>query len=79
MCYVMRTLRNAGVESYSTFFLLLSFFSVFCVVVSINIYLNNCYLIKCNKQQEKYRVSNIPDSVLLQYHYSAVVARVRFV
>ena len=25
---------------------------------SINIYLNNCYLIKCNKKQEKYLVSS---------------------
>ena len=28
------------------------------LLFSINIYLNNCYLIKCNKQQEKYRVSS---------------------
>ena len=27
------------------------------LLFSINIYLNYCYLIKCNKQQEKYRVS----------------------
>ena len=34
------------------------FFSPFFVFLfSINIYLNNCYFIKCNKQQEKYRVS----------------------
>ena len=39
----------------SSYFL---FFSRFLVLLfSINIYLNNCYLIKCNKQQEKYRVS----------------------
>ena len=40
------------------FFSFFSFFPVFCVLLfSINIYLNNCYLMKCNKQQEKYRVS----------------------
>ena len=48
------------------FFYLLSFFfsvfGLFCllncfVVFSINIYLNYCYLIKCNKQKEKYCVS----------------------
>ena len=27
------------------------------LLFSIHIYLNNCYLIKCNKQQEEYRVS----------------------
>ena len=48
---------------YLIFFsFLLSFFSLFFVSLFstnkyINIYLNNCYLIKCNKQQEKYRVS----------------------
>ena len=36
----------------------LFFFRFFWLVISINIYLNNCYLIKCNKQQEKYRVSS---------------------
>ena len=30
----------------------------FVLLFSINIYLNSCYLIKCNKQQEKYRVSS---------------------
>ena len=68
-----------GSSPTQLFFFFFLFFPFFCFVVSINIYLNNCYLIKCNKQQEKYRVSHIPDSVLLQYHYSAVVARVRFV
>ena len=34
------------------------FFLVFVLLFSINIYLNNCYLLKCNKQQEKYRVSS---------------------
>ena len=39
--------------------LLNSFFPfLFVLLFSINIYLNNCYLIKCNKQQEKYRVSS---------------------
>ena len=33
------------------------FFPFFVLLFSINIYLNNCYLIKCNKQREKYRVS----------------------
>ena len=43
----------------STLFFLLSFFSRFFVLLfSINIYLNNCYLIKYNKQQEKYCVSS---------------------
>ena len=48
---------------YLIFFsFLLSFFSLFFVSLFstnkyINIYLNNCYLIKCNKQQEKYRFS----------------------
>ena len=39
------------------FFSVFPFFPVFVLLFSINIYLNNCYLIKCNKQQEKYRVS----------------------
>ena len=47
------------------FYLLSLFFTVFglfcllnCFVVfSINIYLNNCYLVKCNKQKEKHCVS----------------------
>ena len=51
---------------YPSFFYLLSFFfsvfGLFCllncfVVFSINIYLNNCYLVKCNEQKEKYCVS----------------------
>ena len=33
------------------------FFSFFVLLFSMNIYINNCYLIKCNKQQEKYGVS----------------------
>ena len=30
-------------------------FGFFVLLFSINIYLNNCYLIKYNEQQEKYR------------------------
>ena len=43
-----------------------SFFPFFVLLFSINIWLNNCYLIKCNKQQEKYCVSreNIVHRVL---------------
>ena len=33
------------------------FFPFFVLLFSITLYLNNCYLIKCNKQQEKYCVS----------------------
>ena len=33
------------------------FFPVFLLLFSINIYLNNCYLIKFNKEQEKHPVS----------------------
>ena len=33
------------------------FFSFFVLLFSINIYLNICHLIKCNKQHEMYRVS----------------------
>ena len=33
------------------------FFSFFMLLFSINIWLNNCYLMKCNKQQGKYCVS----------------------
>ena len=39
---------------FPSFFLFLPFF---VLLFSINMYLNNCYLIKCNKQQEMYRVS----------------------
>ena len=47
-----------GSNSTELFFSFLLFFSRFFVLLfSINIYLNNCYLIKCNKQQEKYHVS----------------------
>ena len=33
------------------------FFPFFVLLFSINIYLNICHLIKCNKQHEMYRVS----------------------
>ena len=39
------------------FFPSLFFFRFFVLSFSMNIQLNNCYLIKCNKQQEKYCVS----------------------
>ena len=42
---------------YNAFFPFSFFSPLLCVVISIHIYLNNCYLIKCNKQQEEYRVS----------------------
>ena len=46
------------VSSPTPLFFPFFFFSRFLVLLfSINIYLNNCYLIKCNKQQEKYRFS----------------------
>ena len=45
--------RSAGFESYSITCL---FFSFFELLVSIKTYLNDRYLIKCNKQQDKYRV-----------------------
>ena len=35
----------------------LFFFPFIVLLFSINIYLNNCYLMKCNRQQEKCRVS----------------------
>ena len=41
--------------SFPSFFFFFLFF--FLSLFSINIYLNDCYLTKCNKQQEKYRVS----------------------
>ena len=54
-----RRADRAGFESPNIFFFLLSFFPFFVLLFSINIQLNNCccYLIKCNKQQEKFRVS----------------------
>ena len=47
---------------FPTFF----FFRFFVLLFSINIWLNNCYLIKGNKQQEKYCVSreNIEHRIL---------------
>ena len=47
-----------GSSPTKLFFSFFLFFPFFVLLFSINIYLNNCYLIKCNKQQEKYRVSN---------------------
>ena len=44
-------------SSPTQFFFFLSFFPFFWLLLSINIYVNNCYLIKCNKQQEKHCVS----------------------
>ena len=53
-----RLAEGAGFESYSTlFFPSVFFFSAFCVVVFYKYIINNCYLIKCNKQQVKYCVS----------------------
>ena len=47
-----------GSSPSQLFFFLLSFFCPFFVLLfSINIYINNCFLIKCNKQHEKYRIS----------------------
>ena len=48
-----------GSSPSALFILPFLFLPVFCVVVfyKYSIYLNNCYLIKCNKQQEKYCVS----------------------
>ena len=55
-----RRADGAGFESYRILFFLLSFFFPFFVLLfSINIQLNNCYLIKCNKQREKYCVPYI--------------------
>ena len=45
---------SSPTELFFSFFL---FFPFFVLLFSINIYLNNCYLIKRNKQQEKYDVS----------------------
>ena len=42
---------------YTLFLFFLLFSPFFVLLYSINIYLNNCYLIKCSKQQEKYRFS----------------------
>ena len=51
---------GASPTQYLLFFLsfFLPFFPFsFVLLFSINIYLNNCYLIKCYKEQEKYRAS----------------------
>ena len=52
-----RRVEGAGFESYRIIYSYFLFFPFFVLLFSINIQLNNCYLIKCNKQQEKYRVS----------------------
>ena len=57
--FLLLIARLKRLESYSVPFLffLLSFF--FCVVVFYTyIFLSNCYLIKCNKQQEKHSEKN---------------------
>ena len=51
-----RRAEGAGFESYRINFSFF-FFLFFVLLFSINKQLNNCYLIKCNKQQEKYCVS----------------------
>ena len=51
---------GASPTQYLLFFLsfFLPFFPFsFVLLFSLNVYLNNCYLIKCYKEQEKYRVS----------------------
>ena len=55
------------------FFLSFFFFPFFVLLFSINIYLNNCYLIKCNRQQEKYRVSS--PTYLTVYYYSTTTVQ----
>ena len=50
---------SSPTQLFFSLFLFFPVFFFFCVLLfSVNIYLNNCYLIKCNKQQEKYRVSS---------------------
>ena len=49
--------KAPGLSPIRLFFYFFLFFPFFVLLFSINIYLNNCHLIKCNKQQEKYRVS----------------------
>ena len=44
-----------GSNPSELFILSFFFFPFFVLLFSINIYLNNCYLIKYNEQQEKYR------------------------
>ena len=68
-CYVFRfcavVIRYSRVEpkvpglsptQYLIFFPSSFFPLIFVFLFSISIYLNNCYFIKCNKNQEKYRV-----------------------
>ena len=57
-------------SSPTHFFLsFLPFFPIFFGFFSINIFITKCYLIKCNKQQEKYCVSreNIAHRILYIY------------
>ena len=58
-CSRFKPSRNCGGRVPYLFFLRSFFyFFVFCVVVFYKyIPVNNCYLIKCNKQQEKYLAS----------------------
>ena len=46
-----------GSTPLQRFFSIFLFSRCFVLLFSIHIYLNNCYLTKCNKQQEEYRVS----------------------
>ena len=46
-----------GLSPIPLFLSFLLFFPFFVLLFSINLYINNCYLMKCNKQQEKYCVS----------------------
>ena len=51
-----RQAEGARFTQYLIFFSFFLFcFRFFVLLFSINIYLNNCYLIKDNEQQEKYR------------------------
>ena len=58
-----------GSSPTQLFFFLLSFFPIFVLLFSINIYLNNCYLIKRNKKQEKYHVSRVKIVHLILNNY----------
>ena len=60
-------------DGFFFFFLSFFFFPFFVLLFSINIYLNNCYLIKCNRQQEKYRVSS--PTYLTVYYYSTTTVQ----
>ena len=59
-CVVVRWSRVEPKFLLSTCFFFFPFFGLFAFLFccfSINIYLTNCYLIKCKKQEEKYCVS----------------------